>query len=363
MPLLTIGVRNKVAESPTAHIVCGNSDYIIEFNFDEEWDSHETKTARFIYDGKQADVIFTGNTCPVPIITNARVCMVGVFAGDLQTTTPALIECEPSILCGSGVPADPTPDVYAQLLEMYDQLRKQGVDDTAIAAAIEKWLEENPIEGAEVPDTLPNPHKLTFTGAVEAEYDGSEEVTVEIPEGGGGGIEVTGAEVGQTIVVKAVDNNGKPTEWETADLPSGGSSEWVLVGEKTFTEADLGTSLFEFTCDDLTEFHIICQNLLATKEMGLSFRINGVTVTGNTGNRITEGIQWIQMDLSYRGQVWMAHCAKYEFDSAQYSQASMMHSFGKLEEGVGKAKRISIQQSNAADWQMRSGNVRIYGRQ
>ena len=25
-------------------------------------------------------------------------------------------------------------------------------------------------------------------------------------------------EVGQTIVVKAVDENGKPTEWETADM-------------------------------------------------------------------------------------------------------------------------------------------------
>lgn len=32
----------------------------------------------------------------------------------------------------------------------------------------------------------------------------------------GGGIDVT-AEVGQTIIVKAVDENGKPTEWEAAD--------------------------------------------------------------------------------------------------------------------------------------------------
>jgi hypothetical protein len=31
------------------------------------------------------------------------------------------------------------------------------------------------------------------------------------------------ATVGQTIVVKAVDESGKPTEWETADLSSGGS--------------------------------------------------------------------------------------------------------------------------------------------
>lgn len=41
---------------------------------------------------------------------------------------------------------------------------------------------------------------------------------MEVPESGG--IEVTGASVGQTIVVKAVDDNGKPTEWETADLPT-----------------------------------------------------------------------------------------------------------------------------------------------
>lgn len=38
-----------------------------------------------------------------------------------------------------------------------------------------------------VPATLPNPYKLTFSGAVNAEYDGSEAVEVVIPQGGGGG--------------------------------------------------------------------------------------------------------------------------------------------------------------------------------
>ena len=32
------------------------------------------------------------------------------------------------------------------------------------------------------------------------------------------------AEVGQSIVVKSVDENGKPTEWEAVDLPTGGGS-------------------------------------------------------------------------------------------------------------------------------------------
>lgn len=37
----------------------------------------------------------------------------------------------------------------------------------------------------------------------------------------GGGINVAFAEVGQTIVVKSVDENGKPTEWECVDVSSG----------------------------------------------------------------------------------------------------------------------------------------------
>ena len=35
----------------------------------------------------------------------------------------------------------------------------------------------------------------------------------------GSGISVTGATVGQTIVVKAVDEYGKPTEWEVVNMP------------------------------------------------------------------------------------------------------------------------------------------------
>ena len=42
----------------------------------------------------------------------------------------------------------------------------------------------NPDEETEgIPTTLPNPHKLTFSGAVNAEYDGSEAVEVVIPQG------------------------------------------------------------------------------------------------------------------------------------------------------------------------------------
>ena len=42
------------------------------------------------------------------------------------------------------------------------------------------------IDAIVVPEKLPNPQKLTFAGAVTAEYDGSGAVTVTIPEGFGG---------------------------------------------------------------------------------------------------------------------------------------------------------------------------------
>jgi hypothetical protein len=37
-----------------------------------------------------------------------------------------------------------------------------------------------------IPEKLPNPNPITFTGAVEATYDGNQAVEVEIPKGGGG---------------------------------------------------------------------------------------------------------------------------------------------------------------------------------
>lgn len=47
---------------------------------------------------------------------------------------------------------------------------------------------------------------------------------------GGDGIDVTGAKVGQTIKVKAVDTDGKPTAWEAVDM-AGGETEVIALSE------------------------------------------------------------------------------------------------------------------------------------
>lgn len=99
MPIINIRVQNKIARSPVEHIVCGNTDYQILFDFDAEWGEYETKTARFVWDGHIEDVEFSGNVCNVPAIVSATICEVGVYAGDLHATTPALVRCHKSILC------------------------------------------------------------------------------------------------------------------------------------------------------------------------------------------------------------------------------------------------------------------------
>lgn len=120
MNILNISVIDKVAtyQKRNGAIVCGNSDYQIKFTFDEEWSTYPTKTARFIYDSQFTDVVFTGDTCEVPIMQDITLLSVGVFAGNLITTTPALIPCVKSILCENGTPVEPTPDVYAQIMEL-----------------------------------------------------------------------------------------------------------------------------------------------------------------------------------------------------------------------------------------------------
>ena len=109
MKTLHIIVANKIAtySSRGGEIVCGNSDYAIEFSFDEEWDAYETKTARFIWGGKYVDKEFTGTVCPVPVLENTTMLEVGVFVERLGssaperliTTTTAIINCKKSIRC------------------------------------------------------------------------------------------------------------------------------------------------------------------------------------------------------------------------------------------------------------------------
>lgn len=122
MKTIKVTIRDKIAVAEKdALYICGNSDFVIAFDFDDEWAGYEYKTARFVFNDTFADVVFSGNECAVPVLSNTYNFIVGVYAGDLCTTTPAYVAAKKSILCDSGTPAESFGDAYAQLIKVFNQ--------------------------------------------------------------------------------------------------------------------------------------------------------------------------------------------------------------------------------------------------
>ena len=139
MQNIEINISNKIATLKEKFVgVCGNSDYVVVFDFDDEWKSHATKTARFKYGGQYTDVVFTGNECPMPIILDTASVEIGVYAGNLHTTTSACVLMKTCILSGSGVPADPIPDVYNQIIDKIDAGMLKGEDGVSPSVEVSK---------------------------------------------------------------------------------------------------------------------------------------------------------------------------------------------------------------------------------
>ena len=119
----------------------------------------------------------------------------------------------------------------------------------------------------DIPDKLPNPQKLTFGGAVTAEYDGSAPLSVEIPSGGGVDSwelvnSVTTSEEVTTVEI-STNSNGETFSHENIlvaiYVPYGAS----ITGQVSFINQwksfivsgiELRSSIFNNNCRNLVEF-------------------------------------------------------------------------------------------------------------
>lgn len=208
MPEINIKVRDKCAEGEGV-VICNNSDYTVAWDLDEEWTPYDTKTMRVnLADGTYQDVVFTGNTAALPVLSTPGWVSVGLYAGDLHTSRAARLLALSSVLTPGGSPAAPSEDVYAQIMAKLNELSTVSPED--IAKAVEDYLAEHPIE--ETDPTVPEWAKA----------------------------DITGATVGQIAKISAVDDNGVPTAWEPVDMPSGGGDgEWVFAGSVTAESAGM----------------------------------------------------------------------------------------------------------------------------
>lgn len=130
MPTIDIIIRNKTASAVNPPcIVCGNSDYNVKFNFDEEWQAHNNKIGVFAYnrcgEWQSEKVLFEGDTCPVPALHGVRSVWIGVTAGDVRTSTPADVPCRMGATDFSDAPEKPSEDIWTQILDKLDELQTE----------------------------------------------------------------------------------------------------------------------------------------------------------------------------------------------------------------------------------------------
>lgn len=119
---IVVVVRDKTAiANENVSIVCGNNDYNVVFQFDDDWKNYPAKTALFVFNDKTIAVPFDGNVCEGVAIEDANVFFIGVYAGDLVTTTPATVNCVRSIRDIGNTPQDPTTDVYDKVMALINE--------------------------------------------------------------------------------------------------------------------------------------------------------------------------------------------------------------------------------------------------
>lgn len=126
-----IAVRDRVPTITAGEeVISHNSDYVAEFDFDEEWQD-KVKTVYFVCeDGSNQPVVMSGNSCDVPMMAGEhRRIFVGVQEGTsvkpgkLKTTRPCCLKVKDSIAdyLGEQIP-DPSPSVYEQIIAMLNNL-------------------------------------------------------------------------------------------------------------------------------------------------------------------------------------------------------------------------------------------------
>ena len=146
MPEIKIKVRDKCAEGEGV-IICNNSDYTVVWDLDGEWTPYDTKTMRVnLADGAYQDVVFTGSTAALPVLTASGWVSVGLYAGDIHTSRAARLLALSSVLIPGGSPAAPAEDVYAQIMAKLNELSTVSPED--IAKAVEDYLTEHPAASA-----------------------------------------------------------------------------------------------------------------------------------------------------------------------------------------------------------------------
>lgn len=207
----------------------------------------ETRTLVFAIGAGTLTIVATANNGIVKITNNTGISQRAVweYPSSVEVIVHQIDEkfIPETIARTADVVATPPAATVGQTIIV------SAVDDTGKPTA---WEAVDMAESVEIPETLPNPNSLVFTGAVSAEYDGSRPVTVEIPEGGGGA--------------------------------SGGGSEWEVILDKEISVT--AVTIIEQSLDK-AGFNEYVATIQFSKDTDENVTVSGHFTVHIDGNRVT----------------------------------------------------------------------------
>lgn len=189
MPTIDIIIRNKTASAVNPPcIVCGNSDYNVKFDFDEEWQAHNNKIGVFAYnrcgEWQSEKVLFEGDTCPVPALHGVRSVWIGVTAGDVRTSTPADVPCRMGATDFSDTTEKPSEDIWTQILDKLDTVGTVQRINTVISYDGDRGEYVSSVDFATLLAAAKQPDKYTVTATRQESLAEREYALEEIKQNG-----------------------------------------------------------------------------------------------------------------------------------------------------------------------------------
>lgn len=189
MPTIDIIIRNKTASAVNPPcIVCGNSDYNVKFNFDEEWQAHNNKIGVFAYnrcgEWQREKVLFEGDTCPVPALHGVRSVWIGVTAGDVRTSTPADVPCRMGATDFSDAPEKPSEDIWGQILDKLNTVGTVQRINAVISYDVDRGEYVSSVDFATLLAAAKQPDKYTVTATRQESLAEREYALKEIKQSG-----------------------------------------------------------------------------------------------------------------------------------------------------------------------------------
>lgn len=196
------------------------------------------------------------NECLVPWeVIKPGILHVSVFCGDLITADTATVYINESGYEDGGAPEDPSQTVYEQIIAMLNEIETGGIPDDKIAAAVQSYLAEHPVETLTEEDVQRIVSEYVTAHKGELKGDKGDKGDPGTP--GSDGLDGADGTNGKSAYNIAVDNGFTGTETEWLESLKGNTGAPGAPGADGYTPVR-GTDYW--TAEDVAEIQTYIDN-------------------------------------------------------------------------------------------------------